>query len=144
MELTDRQKFDRIDKNSAMYIVEMMVIDDTLSMTLFSATKRMFNTVLLHLPTVLKYAYDQGYNIKNEHDLHTYAVTKALMKAEDDMQQTTQQLLVDMPTGHLTPDQKRTYNKLRQALLQISTRCHFPRYINLVQREIIFVRELEL
>ena len=104
MEMTDKQKFELIDKNTAMYIVEMMIMDNTLSMTLYSAKKRAFNTVLLHLPTVLKCAYDQGCYIRNEHDLHTYAVTKAIMKAEDVMQQTTYQLLVDVPTGHMSPE----------------------------------------
>ena len=107
MEITDKQKFELIDKNSAMYIVEMTVTDDTLSMTLYSAKNKTFNTVLLHLPTVLKCAYDQGCYIRNEHDLHTYAVTKAIMKAEDVMQQTTYQLLVDVPTGYISPEQKR-------------------------------------
>ena len=43
----------------------------------------------------------------NEHDLHTYVVTEAIKKAEDVMQQTTYQLLVDVPTGYISPEQKR-------------------------------------
>ena len=125
-----------------MYTVEVMITDGALGVTLYSAKRRAFDAVLLHLPTVLECSCDQGGYMGNEHDLHTYAVTEEIKKAEDVMQQTTYQLLVDVPTGYMSPKQRREYNKLRQALLQISTKCHFPIYRNLVQREIIFVQEL--
>ena len=107
MEMTGGQRFGLMDGNTAVYMVEVMMMDGTLDVTLCSAGKRAFNTVLLHLPTVLKCAYDRGCYMGNEHDLHTYAVTKAIMKAEDVMQQTTYQLLVDVPTGYMSPEQKR-------------------------------------
>ena len=142
MEMTDKEKLENVNKSTAMYIVNMRIMNDILSMTLYSARSNVFKTVMLHLPTAEKYANDHCCHIKNEHDLLTYAVTRAIMRAEDDMQQITCQILVDIPTGHMLPIQKRTFNKLKQALLQISTKCQFPKYINIKQKEIIFIQDV--
>ena len=140
------QLYNKTDKDTAIYVVELSTFGNWFYMTFYSSKLKKHIATLFDLHTIGKYKNHDNITLKNRHELYMVAIMKAILTAEENLKEKIPLLMVDIHTKDMHPKQKRNFLTLKGALLNISTSgksspTKFFKRIDVIFLEEVFIEE---
>ena len=134
--------YNKTDKDTAIYVVEMKTFGNWFYMAFYSAKLKKHFTTIQDLYMMGKFKEQDNTTLRSRHELYTVAIMKAILTAENTLKEEISLLIVDIHTKDMHPKEKRTFNSLKQALLEISTTGKSSSEKFYKPMDIIFIEEM--